>query len=143
MSMLTRRDARDPFVSMLDRFLGEPLALETPTWTRLEEGILPVDVSENDTHVTVRASLPGFKPEDIEAQVHDNVLTIKAEHKDVKEEKNERFYRKELRFGSTSRRVALPSVVKDNDIHAELKDGVLSLRMAKTLREMPRKIKIN
>ena len=32
---------------------------------------------------------------------------------------------------------------KDNDIHAELKDGVLSLRMAKTLREMPRKIKIN
>lgn len=144
MSTLMRREVRDPFATMLDKFFNEPLGFDTPTaLTRLEEGILPVDVSENDTHVTVRTSVPGFRKEDIEAEVHDNVLTIKAQHKEEKEEKNERYYRKELRFGSSSRRVALPSQVLDKDIGAELKDGVLTLRMPKAMRELPKKIRIS
>lgn len=143
MSMLMRRDGRDPFSMMLDRFFREPMLAEMPgVLSRIEEGLLPVDVSENDTHVTVKASVPGFKKEDIEVEVHDNVLSIKAQHKEEKEEKNERYYRRELSFGSASRRIALPSPVRDTDVHAELKDGVLVMRLAKVQRETPKRIKI-
>lgn len=144
MALLTRRETRDPFFSMIDRFLSEPLiAADMPAAiTRLEEGFLPLDISETDTHVIVRASVPGFRKEDIEAEIHDNVLSIKAEHKEEREEKNERYFRKELRFGSLSRRVALPSMVVDRDISAELKDGVLTLRMPKVAEATPKRIKI-
>lgn len=143
MSMLMRRDPRDPFGSMLERFFREPLLAEMPAvLNRMEEGLLPVDVSENETHVTVRASVPGFKREDIDVEVHDNVLTVKAQHKEEKEEKNERYYRKELSFGSASRRIALPSQVVDSDVSAELKDGVLMVRMPKVRTPSPKKVKI-
>ena len=140
MALLTRRETRDPLLSVIDRFFTEPLMLgaEMPgAIQRLEEGFLPVDVSETDTHVIVRASVPGFRREDIDAEIHDNVLTIKAEHKEEKEETSERYFRKELRFGSMSRRVALPSQVMDKDVGAELKDGVLTLRMAKVAAKFP------
>jgi HSP20 family protein len=145
MTLLTRRETRDPLFNVIDRFFHEPLMFtgEMPgAIQRLEEGFLPVDVSESDTHVIVRASVPGFAREDIDAEIHDNVLTIKAEHKEEKEERNERYFRKELRFGSMSRRVALPSQVLDRDIGAELKDGVLTLKMPKVAEATPRKIKI-
>lgn len=145
MSMLTRRDVRDPFFHAIDRLFNEPLLLgaEMPgAIARLEEGFLPVDVSETDTHVIVRASVAGFRKEDIDAEIRENVLTIKAERKDEREEKNERYFRKELRWGSLNRRVALPSVVNERDVAAELKDGVLTLRIPKAAEATPRKIKI-
>ena len=140
MTMLTTR--RDPFSNLLERFFNEPLVIEPGTVARLEEGTLPVDISETESHVLVRAAVPGFKTEDIAAEIHDNVLTIKAEHKAEKEEKTERFYRKELRFNSMSRRIALPTPVIDKETAAELKDGVLTLRMPKIAKETPRKIRI-
>ncbi len=145
MSMLTRRDTRDPFFHAIDRLFNEPLMLsaEMPgAIARLEEGFLPVDVSETDTHVLVRASVPGFRKEDIDAEIRENVLTIKAERREEREEKSERYFRKELRWGSLSRRVALPSVVNERDVGAELKDGVLTLRIPKAAEATPRKIKI-
>lgn len=145
MALLTRRETRDPLFNVIDRFFTEPMLLsaEMPgAIARLEEGFLPVDVSETDTHVVVRASVPGFRKEDIDAEIRENVLTIKAEHKEEREEKNERYFRKELQWGSLSRRVALPSQVNERDVGAELKDGVLTLRIPKAAEATPRKIKI-
>ncbi len=145
MSILTRRDMRDPFPlsSMLDRFFSEPMIVTDALIPRLEEGTLAVDVSEDDKSVIVRASLPGFRKEDIEIETHDNVLSIKAQHVEEKEETGERFYRKERRAGSMNRRIALPSAVIEKEAVAELKDGVLTLRMPKVLKEQPKKIKIS
>jgi len=100
----------------------------------LEEGTLAVDISEKEGKLVVRASLPGFKKEDVDVQVNDGVLSIKAEHSDEHETKDERFYRRERRWGAVSRRIALPGIVYDAPVNAELKDGVLTLAI-----EMPEK----
>jgi HSP20 family protein len=144
MAVLTRRDTRDPLFNVLDRMFHDPFFNgDVPaTMTRLEEGFLPVDVSETDTHVLIRAAVPGFRKEDIEAEIHDNVLTVKAEQKETREEQGERYFRKELRFGSMSRRIALPSAVVAGEVAAELRDGVLTLRVPKVPEATPRKIKI-
>ncbi len=109
----------------------------------IDEGTLAVDVSEDDRHVIVRASLPGFRKEDVDIEVHDGVLSIKAEHSSEHEEKAERYYRKERRFGSVSRRIALPSAVLEGEAKADLADGVLTLRLPKSPKDLPKKVRID
>ncbi len=108
-----------------------------------EEGTLALDVSEDEVSVVVRASLPGFSKEDVSVEVHDGVLSINATHREESEETGERYYRKERRVGSLSRRVALPSQVDDTKAKAELKDGVLTLRLPKSEQALPKKISID
>jgi HSP20 family protein len=143
---------RDPFEipsmnRMFDRFFSEPFFSNSATLlapvASAEEGTLAVDVSEDEKTVIVRASLPGFKKEDIHVEVNDGVLSIKAERSEEKEDKGENFYRKERFFGSVSRRIALPSTVTEAETRAELKDGVLTLRLPKSQKALPKKIAIN
>lgn len=109
----------------------------------VDEGSLALDVSEDERSVIVRASVPGFTKDQINVEVHDGVLSINARQSEEKEEKGERFYRRERRFGSVSRRVALPCAVVETDAKADLKDGVLTLRLPKSQKELPKKISIN
>lgn len=109
-------------------------------------GVLPLDVSEDDSNLIVRASLPGFAKEQITAEVNDGVLTIvgtkEDEATDEKNTKTERYFRRERRVGTVSRSVSLPEGINSDDVRAELKDGVLTLRLAKTPKAQPRKINI-
>lgn len=149
MNIIARRDPRSVFgvPSVVSRLFNEPFfandflqdVANTPT---LAESALPLDISENDKSLIVRASLPGFRTEDLDIQVHEGVLTIKATHTEQAEETGEKFLRRERRTRSLERRVALPPAVEDANIDAELKDGVLTLRLAKTPEAQPKKIAI-
>lgn len=138
---------RDPFElgglrQMMERMFEEPffrLPAATAGW---DEGTLPVDVSESEGKLVVRASLPGFKKEDIDVQVNDGVLSIKAEHNEETETRNEKFYRRERRYGSVSRRIALPGIVHDAPVSAQLKDGVLTLSIEVPEKARPKQIEI-
>jgi HSP20 family protein len=146
MSFLVRREPITvaPFNRLFENFFGpEGLAtLSSGYPAAFEEGTLAIDVSEDEKNVLVRASLPGFSKEDVNVEVHEGVLSIKAEHAEDKEERGETFYRRERRVGSLSRRVALPSDVLEDQIGAELKDGVLTLKMPKNPKPSPKKVKI-
>ena len=141
---------RDPF-DLLGDFAGMRRAMdrlfdESVRWPMLnganEEGTLPIDVLEHDGKVVVRASLPGFKKEDIDVQLHEGVLSIKAEHTEEREEQGDRWYRRERRTGSVSRRIALPGIVADADVTAELKDGVLTVSVPTPEKPGPKQIEI-
>ncbi len=135
---------RDPFVGMrqiMDRLFDDSFFRATDGWG-LEEGTLAVDISDVDGKLSVRASLPGFNRDDIDVQVHEGVLSIKAEHTEETETRDERFYRRERRFGSLSRRIALPGVVHDAKVDAELKDGVLTLTLPLPEKAKPKQIEI-
>ena len=141
---VTKYEARPtifPMARLFENLLADPfLALST---TGVEEGALALDVSEDPKSVIVRASLPGFSKDNIDVEVHDGVLTIKATQSEQHEEKGERYYRKERRFGSMSRRVALPCAVLETEAKADLTDGVLTLRLPKSPKDTPRKVTIN
>lgn len=101
-----------------------------------------VDVSETDAEFVVRAELPGMSQEDIEINVQDNILTLKGEKKQEKKEKQENFHRLERSYGGFSRSFTLPAGVKDQDIKATFKEGVLEVAMPKTEEAKPKKITI-
>ena len=95
----------------------------------LEEGTLPVDIFETDGKLWVRASVPGFKEDEIDVQVHDGVLSIAARRTAEHEQQGDRWYRRERSAGSMSRRIALPGVVATAEVDATLENGVLTLAL--------------
>ena len=128
---------RDPFFAP-----GFPGGLSI-NGAALDEAALAVDIAEDDANLVLRASVPGFKREDIAIDIHDGVVTISATLNEEKEEKQERFYRRERRTGSVSRRIALPVPVNEEAAEATLTDGVLELRLPKDGTAGPRRIAIN
>ena len=84
---------------------------------------------ENETLV-VRAEMPGMDPaKDMEITVSDGILHISAERRDEKRDEGKDYYRQELRYGSFSRDLPLPEGVKESDVKASYRDGILEVRV--------------
>ncbi|MDA0271397.1 MAG: Hsp20/alpha crystallin family protein [Chloroflexi bacterium] len=124
-----------------DSFFREPLP-RLPLAFSPDEGSLALDVFEKDGALKVEASLPGFKKEEIDVRVEDGVLAIRAHRTSEQEEQNGKYYRRERSWGSVSRRVALPGIVKDASVDAELKNGVLTLSIPLPKKAEPKQIEI-
>jgi HSP20 family protein len=109
-------------------------------WADQEEGQLAVDVQETEKEIVIRSAIAGVQPEDLEVSVHNDLLTIRG-HRHVEEEKEEgRWLVQECHWGSFSRSLILPSEVDVEKIDAEMKNGVLTVRLPKIKRD--RKIKV-
>jgi HSP20 family molecular chaperone IbpA len=98
-----------------------------PALDRRRDGIANMvrveDRQEKDKY-TVRAELPGIDPDkDVEITVADGILTIAAERREEKAEKD----RTEFRYGSFVRRVALPKGANEEGLQASYKDGILEV----------------
>jgi HSP20 family protein len=93
-----------------------------PGWLRVEEFV-------DDGALVVRAELPDIDPDkDVELSITEGVLHIRAQREDRTEKREKGLYRSEFRYGSFARNVVLPEGVKDDDITASYKDGVLEVR---------------
>jgi HSP20 family protein len=90
-----------------------------------------VDVKDSDSAITVHAELPGLRKEDINIHVENNTLHISGERSQEKKEENERWHRVERSFGSFRRSFRLPEGVKEDEIKASCKDGVLEVVVPK------------
>jgi HSP20 family protein len=129
--------------TVFDQFFREPVFADMSHLMRVQDGLLAVDVSESEKDVIVRASVPGYAKDELDVELHEDVLTIKAEHAEQREESGERWHRRERRRGSFVRRVQLPEGLVEGEVNAELKDGVLTLRLPKSPKSQPRKIPIS
>jgi HSP20 family protein len=125
---------------LLHDFFGETAG--PPTLRSVDELSFPLDISEDDQNIVVRASLPGFSQNDIDIEVQNGILTISAHKEELHEEIGERFLRRERRTGSVVRQIILPEIVDEESASANLTDGVLTLRLPKTPEAMPRKIQV-
>lgn len=117
----------DLFNELSRGFWVRPLSF--PAGTELS---IKVDVKEDDKSYTVRADIPGVKKEDIQVDVDGNVVSLRAETKQEKEEKEgEKVIYSERSYGMASRSFTLPTDVDEKGAKAEYKDGVLNLTLPK------------
>jgi len=117
----------DLFGDLGKGFWVKPLAYPAGT-----EMSMKVDVKEDDKGYTVHADIPGVKKEDIQVDVDGNVVSLRAESKQEKEEKQgEKVIYSERQFGMVSRSFSLPTEVDEKGAKAEYKDGVLNLMLPK------------
>jgi HSP20 family protein len=131
------RLAREEMETLWSQLIGEPTE-------RLFKGrIVPsLDLSETPNTIEIRMDAPGMKPEEIDVQLANGVLTISGERKEEKEEKGKTFHRVERRYGSFSRSVTVPAAVTEDKVDAQYHDGVLTITLQKTEEAKSRKIKV-
>jgi HSP20 family protein len=131
------QQVRDEVETLWNQLTGE----RTGGWLA-QLNVPPLDLSETPTSVEVRFDLPGFKADEINVQLSNNVLTVSGERQEERKEQSETFHRIERRTGSFSRSVALPARVAEEKVDAQYRDGVLTISMAKTEEAKGRKIKV-
>src|SRR5215213_5111607 len=101
-----------------------------------------VDVWETEKELVLSFDLPGIEEEKIAVELDENMLTVSGERERTGEQSSERYYRFERRYGQFSRSVSLPAGVKDSDVQADYKNGVLEVRIPKPEEPKPRRIEI-
>lgn len=103
---------------------------------------LALDVAEKGDVFTVKASLPGIDPADLNVTLEDNVLTVQGEVKEDETIAEETYHIRERRFGSFSRSLRFPVPVNANAIDAAYENGVLTLTVPKAEEVKPKRIEV-
>ena len=143
MANLVRWDPFTDIRSTMDRLFDEGFSRPWRFLPSEYEATFPVEVSETDDAVEVKASMPGVQPEQVDITVANDVLTIKAEHRAETEEKKREFYRREIRYGAFHRALTLPVSVDADKAEARFENGMLHLRLPKAESLRPKQIKVN
>jgi HSP20 family protein len=104
---------------------------------------IPLDVTNGPDALMIEASLPGFKPEDVDITIENGTLSIQAAAGSEKTERDGETLMQEIRRGTVSRAIALPTGVEPDKATATFEHGVLKLQIPKAEAVKPRQIRIS
>lgn len=105
-------------------------------------GQLAVDVYETEEKLVVKARTAGVNKSDLDVSISDGILTISGTLSSGDDSDATQWHIQECYWGEFSRTLALPVAVKEEEVEAVLKDGVLTISFAKIKQEQARKIEI-
>lgn len=131
--MMTLREAMD---RLFDDAFTRPLSLRDG-WSAPA-----IDMYQTDEDIVVKASIPGFKAEDVQISITGDVLTLKGELKHEEENKEKAWHMREQRWNSFERSVALPTEVTSDKAKAEFENGVLTITLPKAEEVKPKTITV-
>ena len=130
--LLTRRN------SLFDDFFNDPFFTDA---YHNKQSLMKTDIEDNGNGYVIDMELPGYKKEDVRAELKDGYLTISANTVSENEEKDQKNYiRRERYSGSVKRSFYVGSGLKQDDIKASFENGILKLVVPK---EAPKQIEEN
>lgn len=123
---------------------GAQPAIEDDQWDEDEPvaGQLAVDVYETKEKLVVKGRVAGVNKSELDVSISDNTLTIKGTLSAGNEDGVENYFLQECYWGEFSRSIVLPVPVKEDEIEAVLKDGVLTISFAKVKQDTVKKIQV-
>lgn len=124
---------------------SNPAPVAEETWEESEDdfpGQLAVDVYETEDRLVVKARTAGVNKEDLDVSISDGILTISGTLSSGDDTEATNWHIQECYWGEFSRTVALPVAVKEDEVDAVLKDGVLTITFGKIKSEQAKKITI-
>lgn len=146
---LVRRDNANRSLSDVDRLREEinqlfDLGLDADARGLFDRSVSPpVDLVENDDGFVITCDLPGVEQKNLDVSIANNVLTIHGEkHREKDSGNEESTYRREIWTGSFQRTLSLPPTANPEDVEAEMKNGVLTVRIGKRQEARPRRITV-
>ncbi len=118
--------------NLFDEMFKDPFFRTPSSWME-HSNLMKTDVMEKEGSYFIDVELPGYAKEEVEAELKDGYLTISAKRNENKEEKDEagNYIRRERYTGSCKRSFYIGNGVKQEDIKAAFKDGILHLSMPK------------
>ena len=102
------------------------------------QGVMKTDIKENDKEYELTIELPGYKKENVNAELKDGYLIVNATNEKNEEENDDKGYiRKERYYGSCQRSFFVGKNLKEEDIKAKFDNGVLILTVPKDVERLP------
>lgn len=136
--MITLREAMDRLFD--DAFTRPFSLLREGGWSGISAPA--IDMYQTDNEVVVKATIPGFKADQVQINLTGDVLTLKGEVKQEDERKDQAWHIREHRFGAFERSVALPTAVKTDKAEAVFENGILTVTLPKANEVKPKTINI-
>ena len=125
---------------------SQPAAAAAPAdeWDEEEAvpGQLAVDVYETKEKLVVKARTAGVNKQELDVSIADNTLSIRGTLSAGNEDDVENYFVQECYWGEFSRSITLPVPVKEDEIEAVLKDGVLTISFTKLKQDAVKKIQV-
>lgn len=131
--MMTLREAMS---HLFDDAYTRPLTL-MDGWS-----VPAVDMYQTDDDVVVKASLPGFKAEEVQINITGEILTLRGEMRHEEEKNDKAWHIREQRWGSFERALALPTDVISDKAKAEFENGILTITLPKAEEVKPKTITV-
>jgi HSP20 family protein len=127
-----------------DTSAPQPVADEADEWDEEQPvaGQLAVDVYETKEKLVVKGRVAGVNKSDLDVSISDNTLTVKGTLNAGNEDGVENYFLQECYWGEFSRSLVLPVPVKEDEIEAVLKDGVLTISFSKLKQDTVKKIEV-
>lgn len=122
-----------------------PVAVVEESWEESDDdfpGQLAVDVYETEERLVVKARTAGVNKEDLDVSISDSILTISGTLSSGDDSDATQWHIQECYWGEFSRTLALPVPVREDEVEAVLKDGVLTIRFTKVKQEQAKKIQV-
>lgn len=118
----------DPFDAFFDAATAPVQAMQ-----KMSPSLMRTDIKETDAGFELTIDLPGFKKDDVQAELKDGYLTIAAQTQSESEDKDEKgtYVRKERFSGKCSRTFYVGDDIEEDDIKAKFEDGVLKIAVPK------------
>ena len=107
----------------------------------VDEGQLSLDVFRDGDALVVRSTVSGVKPEDLDISIHGDLLTIRGKRESGNDVSDEEWFYRECYWGAFSRSIVLPYEVASDLAEANLKNGVLEIRIP--IREHGKKLNVS
>ena len=124
MMMIPRK--RNEFDLFDDFFKGDDF------FSRRDVAIMKTDIKEKKDRFVIEVDLPGYEKENINLDLKDGYLQVSAKvEKEENSDENEKFVHKERFYGHCSRNFYVGDEIKEEDIHAEFKNGILRIEIPK------------
>lgn len=122
-----------------------PIVDDDANWSESEDdfpGQLAVDVYETQEQLVVKARTAGVNKEDLDVSISDGILTISGTLSSGSDSDATNWHIQECYWGEFSRTLALPVAVKEDEVGAVLKDGVLTISFSKIKQEQAKRITV-
>ena len=102
-----------------------------------------IDMYQTENEVVVKSAVPGFKADEVQIHVTEDVLTIKGELKQDEEKKDRSWQIREHRWGAFERSISLPTAVTSDRARADFENGILTITLPKSEKVKPKTITIH
>jgi HSP20 family protein len=143
-SAVTPSSVWDPFATLRDLMRWDPFREIAPVTRReiLADFDAAFEVKETKDGYVFKADVPGIKESDLAINLTENRLTVSGKREAEKQQESDTYFSYERSYGSFTRSFTLPEGVDAEKVNASLKDGVLTINVAKKPEAQPKKVSI-
>ncbi len=136
-----KKEFAPKFANIVEKFFGDKINVMVNKDENVS--VIPAtNISDEEKAFDISLTVPGLEKKDINIEIKDNKLYISSEKQYEKEEDNKFYYRKEFGYASFQRIFELPAEADAEKVSADLKDGILNIKVAKNKKYLAKKKKI-